>query len=100
MSNNLLKDALTNKKPSAYNPFQVSKDSNIEQALVDVTANAKSTLLQTDLKIYSADVFTLPHGNIDFRINNIQNKRAPTADRFYGYFADAHKDLGRNITGT
>ena len=28
-------------------------------------------------------------------INNFTDKRAPLADRYFGYFADAHRDLGR-----
>lgn len=35
----------------------------------------------------------------DFRtrigVNNFTDERAPLADRFFGYFADAHRDLGR-----
>ena len=31
-----------------------------------------------------------------FGVNNVFDKRAPLADRFFGYFADAHQDLGRN----
>lgn len=30
-----------------------------------------------------------------FGIKNIQNERAPLADRYYGYFSDAHRDYGR-----
>ncbi len=30
-----------------------------------------------------------------FGINNLTDKRAPLADRYFGYFADAHRDLGR-----
>jgi len=29
-------------------------------------------------------------------VKNLSDERAPTADRFFGYFADAHQDLGRN----
>lgn len=28
-------------------------------------------------------------------INNVTDERAPLADRYFGYFADAHRDLGR-----
>ena len=39
-------------------------------------------------------------GNYDARIKlavkNIDDERAPLADRFYGFFADAHQDYGRN----
>ena len=30
-----------------------------------------------------------------FGINNFTDERAPLADRYFGYFADAHRDLGR-----
>jgi hypothetical protein len=29
-------------------------------------------------------------------VKNIDDERAPLADRFYGFFADAHQDYGRN----
>ena len=28
-------------------------------------------------------------------VKNLTDERAPLADRFFGYFADAHRDLGR-----
>ena len=28
-------------------------------------------------------------------VNNVTDERAPLADRYFGYFADAHRDLGR-----
>jgi outer membrane receptor protein involved in Fe transport len=28
-------------------------------------------------------------------VNNVSDERAPLADRFFGFFADAHRDLGR-----
>jgi iron complex outermembrane receptor protein len=30
-----------------------------------------------------------------FGVNNFTNERAPLADRFFSYFADAHRDVGR-----
>ena len=33
---------------------------------------------------------------IKFAVKNIEDERAPLADRFYGFFADAHQDMGRN----
>jgi hypothetical protein len=29
-------------------------------------------------------------------VKNLEDERAPTADRYYGYYADAHSDWGRN----
>ncbi len=31
-----------------------------------------------------------------FGINNLTDERAPLADRYFGYFADSHRDLGRS----
>ena len=33
---------------------------------------------------------------VRFAVRNIDDERAPTADRYYGYYADAHQDYGRN----
>ena len=34
---------------------------------------------------------------IRLAIKNVGDERAPLADRYYGYFADAHQDYGRNF---
>lgn len=33
---------------------------------------------------------------LKFGIKNIEDERAPLADRYFGFFADAHQDYGRN----
>ena len=33
---------------------------------------------------------------VKLAVKNIDDERAPLADRFYGFFADAHQDYGRN----
>jgi iron complex outermembrane receptor protein len=33
---------------------------------------------------------------IRFGVNNLTNERAPLADRYFGYFSDAHRDYGRS----
>jgi iron complex outermembrane receptor protein len=33
---------------------------------------------------------------VKFAVKNLNDERAPTADRFFGFFADAHQDYGRN----
>ena len=35
------------------------------------------------------------NSRIRLGINNFTDERAPLADRYFGYFADAHRDLGR-----
>ena len=32
-----------------------------------------------------------------FGINNVTDERAPLGDRFFGFFADAHRDYGRSF---
>ncbi|OUW88646.1 MAG: hypothetical protein CBD86_02545 [Gammaproteobacteria bacterium TMED226] len=34
---------------------------------------------------------------VKFAVKNLEDERAPLADRFYGFFADAHQDYGRNF---
>ena len=51
------------------------------------TVNA-SVYYNFDLSGYDA--------RIRLAIKNIDDERAPLADRFYGFFADAHQDYGRN----
>ncbi|MCP4047594.1 MAG: TonB-dependent receptor [Gammaproteobacteria bacterium] len=43
---------------------------------------------------YYADLFNADT-RFRFGINNFTNERAPLADRYYGYYADAHRDMGR-----
>ena len=34
---------------------------------------------------------------VRFSVRNLEDERAPTADRYYGYYTDAHQDYGRNF---
>lgn len=43
---------------------------------------------------YNFDVWQ-SDSRVRFGINNLTNERAPLADRYFGYFADAHRDMGR-----
>ena len=36
------------------------------------------------------------NARVRFSVKNLEDERAPTADRYYGYYADAHQDYGRN----
>lgn len=69
LSNILLKEALLDITSAAYNPFSAGKNSNIERALIDVSVNAKSTLLQTDFTTYSPNLYTTKYGNIDLDLS-------------------------------
>ena len=51
MSNNLLKEALYDSTPAAYNPFSAGVDSNIERTLIDVYRKGSSELTMFDFKI-------------------------------------------------
>ena len=44
---------------------------------------------------YRFDVFK-SDTRVRFGIRNLTNERAPLADRYFGYFSDAHSDLGRS----
>ena len=44
---------------------------------------------------YRFDVLNV-NQRIRFSVKNVMDERAPLADRYYGYFADAHQDWGRN----
>ena len=44
---------------------------------------------------YRFDVLNV-NQRIRFSVKNAMDERAPLADRYYGYFADAHQDWGRN----
>ena len=68
----------------------------------------QSSLTLNDGTRYRIPAFTTLDMNFDYRfevrdtdvrarlgIKNIDDSRAPLADRYYGFFADAHTDLGR-----
>jgi outer membrane receptor protein involved in Fe transport len=44
---------------------------------------------------YAFDVFN-SRTRIRLGVNNVADERAPLADRYFGYFADAHRDYGRS----
>jgi hypothetical protein len=78
-----------------------------------VSAFYLSSFIQTSLTLNDGTKYVIPsmttwNANIDYRfdmwksdtrlrfgVNNFTNERAPLADRYFGYFADAHTDLGR-----
>jgi outer membrane receptor protein involved in Fe transport len=80
---------------------------------VNLTANYLSSFVQTSLGVRDGQRWVVPsmttfNASVDyyfnvwdtnsrfrFGINNFTDERAPLADRFFGYFADAHRDLGR-----
>jgi len=43
---------------------------------------------------YNADLFDTDT-RVRIGVNNLTDERAPLADKYFGYFADAHRDMGR-----
>ena len=81
---------------------------------VSLTGLKKGSFVQTSLGIKEGIPYLVPsmttmdltmsysfglRGNdarLRFAVKNLKDERAPTADRYYGYYADAHQDYGRN----
>ena len=82
---------------------------------VSLTGLKKGSFVQTSLGLKDGVPYLVPsmttmdltmsysfglRGNdarIRFAVKNLEDERAPTADRYYGYYADAHQDYGRNF---
>ena len=80
-----------------------------------LTALRKGSFYQNSLTLADGTRFVIPSMTtmdltVDYRfdirgnttrvrlaVKNLQDERAPLADRYYGYYADAHSDLGRNF---
>ena len=86
MSNNLLKAALYDSTPAAYNPFSAGVNSNIERTLIDVYRKGSSELTMIDFKISNNEFMTLPAGDVgfllgfEFRDEEIVDDRDPRLD--------------------
>ena len=82
MSNNLLKEALYDSTPAAYNPFSAGVNSNIERTLIDVYRKGESELTMVDFKISNPNVW----GDIglllgmEYRDEEITDDRDPRLD--------------------
>mgnify|MGYP000087675016 FL=1 len=81
---------------------------------VSLTGLKKGSFEQTSLGLKDGVAYVVPsmttlnltmsydfdvRGNkakVRFAVKNLEDERAPTADRYYGYYADAHSDYGRN----
>ena len=64
--------------------------------LADGTEYVVPSMTTMDASLYYKFKVAGNRARIKFAVKNIEDERAPTADRFFGYFADAHQDLGRN----
>ena len=86
MSNNLLREALFDPTPAAYNPFSAGVDSNIERTLIDVYRKGSSELTMVDFKVARPDFFALPAGDVglllgfEYRNEEMEDDRDPRLD--------------------
>ena len=86
MSNNLLKEALNDPTPAAYNPFSAGVDSNIERTLIDVYRKGSSELTMVDFKLSNNEFMELAAGDIavlvgfEYRDEEIVDDRDPRLD--------------------
>ena len=79
-----------------------------------ITALKKGDFIQSDLTLSDGTEYVIPSmttmdaslyytfkmagasARVKFAVKNLEDTRAPTADKFFGFFADAHQDYGRN----
>ena len=54
------------------------------------------SMTTSNLSVYKNFNLSGNDARLRFMVRNIADERAPLADRFYGFFADAHQDYGRN----
>ena len=86
MSNNLLKEALNDPTPAAYNPFSAGVDSNIERTLIDVYRKGSSELTMVDFKMSNNEFMELASGDVavlvglEYRDEEIIDDRDPRLD--------------------
>ena len=91
ISNNLLKAALNDPTPAAYNPFSAGVNSNIERTLVDVYRKGTSELTMFDFKMSNNEFMALPAGDVglligfEYREESIDDDRDPRLDGTINY---------------
>jgi iron complex outermembrane receptor protein len=81
VSNNLIQDALNDTTASAYNPFSGGVNSNIEQALIDVSRNSEAKLTTFDVKFSNYNIFELPAGPVGLLVGYEYRKESFKDDR-------------------
>jgi len=84
-------------------PYRVSLSGLKKGSFVQTSLGTKDGVpylipSMTTLNLTMSYDFALKDHNarIRFAVKNLEDERAPTADRYYGYYADAHQDYGRN----
>ncbi|MDC0185524.1 TonB-dependent receptor [Gammaproteobacteria bacterium] len=102
VSNNLLKEALFDSTPAAYNPFSAGVDSNIERILVDVYRKGESELTMLDFKVANNEVMELPAGPLgmmfgfEYRHESVLDDRDPRLDgtiTYTDYESDTYPEV-------
>jgi hypothetical protein len=79
LSNNLIKEALYDSTPAAYNPFSAGVDSNIERAVIDVYRYGESELRMFDIKFSNGAIFDLPAGPVGMLVG-LETRREEIVD--------------------
>lgn len=64
--------------------------------LSDGTEYIVPSMTTMDASVYYRFKLAGSSARLKFAVKNLADERAPTADRFFGFFADAHQDYGRN----
>jgi hypothetical protein len=91
LSNNLIKAALWDSTPAAYNPFSAGVDSNLDQAVIDVYRKGSSELRMLDFKASNNEIADLPAGPIgllvgfEYRYEKVTDDRDPRLDGTINY---------------
>ena len=102
ISNSLLKEALMDSTPAAYNPFSAGVDSNIERTLIDVYRIGESELTMLDFKVANNEVMELPAGPLgmmfgfEYRHETVLDDRDPRLDgtiNFIDYESDTYPEV-------
>jgi outer membrane receptor protein involved in Fe transport len=99
ISNTLLREALFDPTPAAYNPFSGGVDSNIERVQIQVFRNTETTLGMWDVKFSNPDLFEMPAGpagmliGTEIRRESFKDDRDPRLDGtidFVDYEGDSY----------
>ena len=64
--------------------------------LADGTEYVVPSMTTIDASLYYKFKLAGTSARIKFAVKNLEDERAPLADGYFGYFGDAHQDLGRN----
>ena len=103
VSNTLLKEALNDPTPAAYNPFSAGVNSNVERILVDVYRKGSSSLSMMDFKVSNGNFMDLSAGpmgvmfGIEVRREQIVDDRDPRLDgtiTYVDYENDTYPEIG------